>query len=207
MKTKLVSVAAGMTIALAAAPAFAANEAAAIAAKYAQDAAAATTIEDVHKNIRMALNCLVGPGDEAYVATAGGTCNDGAIKAADGMAAVSYRLAAQIAKTALALDTLGGAQFAARTAEKLITTTDPNNPDDNKGVAALVPTTTTGTVGKVDVATSTMTLGNDTYYIRTPSNDVVTGLAAGQRVEVTYVMEDGRRVATAIRKVDAAPAL
>lgn len=207
MNKSFASLAAGVTIALAATPAFAANEAAAIAAKYAQDAAAATTIEAVHSNMRMALNCLVGPGDEAYVATAGGTCTDGAITTADGMAAVSYRLAAQIAKTAIALDTLGGAQFAARTAERLITTTDPNNPADGNGLAHLTPATAVGTVGTLDVANSTMTLGNDTYYIRTPSNDVVTGLAAGQRVEVTYVMEDGRRVATAVRKIEGTPGL
>ena len=137
MNKSFASLAAGVTIALAAAPAFAANEAAAIAAKYAQDAAAATTIEAVHSNMRMALNCLVGPGDEAYVAAAGGTCADGAITTADGMAAISYRLAAQIAKTAIALDTLGGAQFAARTAERLITTTAPNDVDDRNGQGLL----------------------------------------------------------------------
>lgn len=207
MNKSFTSLAVGVTMALAAAPAFAANEAAAIAAKYAQDAAAATTIEAVHSNMRMALNCLVGPGDEAYVATAGGTCTDGAITTADGMAAISYRLAAQIAKTAIALDTLGGAQFAARTAERLITTTDPNDVDDRNGLATLMPATTSGTVRTLDIANSTMTLGNDTYYIRTPSNDVITGLTAGQRVEVTYVMEDGRRVATAIRKIEGTPAL
>ena len=70
-----------------------------------------------------------------------------------------------------------------------------------------MPATTSGTVRTLDIANSTMTLGNDTYYIRTPSNDIITGLTAGQRVEVTYVMEDGRRVATAIRKIEGTPAL
>jgi hypothetical protein len=208
MKRTLLFLAAGATLALAATPALAANDAAALAAKYAQDAAAATTIEDVHKNMRMALNCLIGPGDEAYVAAEAGQCaTGGAIPAADGMAAVSYRLAAQVAKTALALDTLGGAQFAARTAEKLITTTDPTKPDDAGGLATAAPTTATGTIGQVDVANSTLTLGNDLYYVRTLSNDVVSGLAAGQRVELTYVVEDGRRVATSVRKVEAQPGL
>lgn len=208
MHRTLLSLTAGATFALAVNPALAANEAAALAAKYAQDAAAAATLEDVHKNMRMALNCLIGPGDEAYVAAEAGQCGtSGAIPAADGMAAVSYRLAAQIAKTALALDTLGGAQFAARTAERLINTTDPTKPDDAAGLATAAPATATGTIGQVDVANSTLTLGNDVYYVRTPSNDVVRGLAAGQRVEVTYVMEDGRRVATAVRTMEVQPGL
>ena len=208
MTRKLLSVAAGTVLALAVTPALAANEAAVLAAKYAQDAAAATSLEDVHKNMRMVLNCLVGPGDEAYVAGEGGLCaTSGAIPTADGMAAVSYRLAAQVVRTALALDTLGGAQFAARTAQTLINTTDPAKVDDRDGLATAGPATASGTIGLIDVANSTLTLGNDLYYLRTPSNDVVTGLAAGQRVELTYEMEDGSRVATSVRKVEAQPGM
>ena len=62
-------------------------------------------------------------------------------------------------------------------------------------VATAAPTTITGTVGNVDVNNQTLTIGNDTYYVRTPSNDVVAGLSTGARVEVTYVTEDGRRIA------------
>ena len=77
MNTKAVSLAAALTVACAAGSARAENDAAAMAARYAQDAANATTIEDVHKNMRQALNCLVGPADEAYIAAEPTNCTDG----------------------------------------------------------------------------------------------------------------------------------
>ena len=183
-------------------PALAANPFATTAARYAQLAAEATTLDEVHRNMRLALNCLVGPGHEDFVAGLSTHCSvpDGAINMADGMAAVSYRLAAQIAKTALAIDSLGGAQFAARTAERLILATDPAKPEGAEVVE--VAQFQTGTVDRVDPVTRTMTMGADTYLVRTADAALIGQIKPGELVEVTYVVEDGRRVALDVRKVE-----
>ncbi len=183
-------------------PAFAANPFATTAARYAQLAAEATTIEEVHRNMRLTLNCLVGPGHEDFVAGLSTHCSvpDGAINMADGMASVSYRLAAQIAKTALAIDSLGGAQFAARTAERLILATDPTRPE---GVDMIeVAQFQTGIVDRIDPVTRTMTMGANTYLVRSANADLIGQVRPGEQIEVTYVVEDGRRVALDVRKIE-----
>lgn len=182
-------------------PALAANPFATTAARYAQLAAEATTIEEVHRNMRLTLNCLVGPGHEDFVVGLSPHCSapNGAINMADGMASVSYRLAAQIAKTALAIDSLGGAQFAARTAERLILATDPTRPEADVVEIAQFQT---GTIDRVDPMTRTMTMGADTYLVRTADADLIGRIKPGEQVEVTYVIEDGRRVALDVRKIE-----
>ncbi len=181
-------------------PALAANPFATSAALYAKHAAEATTLEEVHRNMRLTLNCLVGPGHEDFSVGLSTHCSvpDGAM--ADGMVSVSYRLAAQIAKTALAIDSLGGAQFAARTAERLILATDPTKPE---GVDVVENAQfQTGTVDRVDAVTRTMTMGADTYLVRAADADMIGQIKPGEQVEVTYVVEDGRRIALDVRKVE-----